>query len=209
VLAAAALLAGCSGASGKSGGGTSAAPSATTSSPFADCAALTSPPSPASAGAGAASTGAGASSGGAGAANDPLPDLGLPCFTGGRIVHVGQIRGPALINLWASWCAPCRDELPVFQRLAGRVDGRVHVVGVVSRDDRDAAQSLAAELGITFPALDDRQAALLGRVGRAALPVTLFVNAKDRISYVYNSVPLDDAGLARLVDRYLGVVVPA
>ena len=76
-----------------------------------------------------------------------LPDLRLPCFTGGEPVGLDAVRGPAVINLWASWCGPCRKELPAFQRLAGRTGGQLHVVGVDTRDDREAAQSLAADLG--------------------------------------------------------------
>ena len=197
LLAGGALLAGCSGSAGK--------PAAGTSSPFADCAALTSAPSPVP----ATSAGSAASAVPAAAAGARLPELSLPCFTGGQKVDIGQIRGPALINLWASWCTPCREELPVLQRLAGRSLGRLHVIGVVSSDDREAARSLAEDLGVTFPALDDRRAALLGRVGAAGLPVTVFVSGAGRISYVYNSVPLDDATLARLVSQHLGVVVPA
>jgi thiol-disulfide isomerase/thioredoxin len=154
--------------------------------PFADCAALTAPN-----------------------VDNRLPDLTLPCFTGGQTVDIGQIKGPALVNLWASWCPPCREELPAFQRLADRLDGRVRVVGVVTQDTRNGARWLATDLGITFPALVDEDADLLSGVGRSALPVTLFVDSAGRIAYTYNSQPLDDAALARLVDKYLGVVVPA
>jgi thiol-disulfide isomerase/thioredoxin len=165
-------------------------PDAAAAAPFADCASLTSPqPAP---------------PGGKG-----LPDVELPCFTGGQTVDIGHIRGPALINLWASWCSPCRAELPTIQRLAERAAGRVHVIGVVSSDDRDAAQSLARDLGITFPAVFDRQGSLLRQVGAAGLPVTLFVDGQGQISHTYNGEPLGDAALARLADRYLGVVVPA
>jgi thiol-disulfide isomerase/thioredoxin len=196
VLAAVTLLAGCSGAAEK--------PAARTSSPFAACSGLTSAPSPA-----AASTAAGAVPAGAPGAGEALPELALPCFTGDQKVDIGQIRGPALINLWASWCSPCRVELPVFQRLAGRLRDRLHVIGVVSQDDRGAAQSLAEDLGVSFPTVYDRQGALLPRVGGAGLPVTVFVDAAGRISYVYNSVPLDETALARLVKQHLGVAVPA
>jgi thiol-disulfide isomerase/thioredoxin len=220
LLTGAAVLAGCSGSAQRPAG--RAAP------PFADCAGLTSAPAappaadaPASAAAGGSAPSAGAagvagSAGPAssaaaapGAAGDRLPDLALPCFTGGQNVDIGQIKGPALINLWASWCPPCRQELPALQRLAGRAAGRLHVIGVVSDDDRGAAQSLAEDLGITFPALYDREGALRPQVGAAGLPATVFVGASGRISYVYNSTPLDDAALTRLVRQHLGLAVPS
>ncbi len=219
LLVAGGLSAGCSGASGGSGSSQDASPGAggaADAPPFADCTGLASAPAPApastsTAASTAASAGPTALGQGPTAApsgnRTPLPALELPCFTGGQKLDIGQIRGPALINLWASWCAPCREELPVVQRLAGQAGGRVHVIGVASGDDRAAAQSLARDLKITFPALYDRKAALLGRVGRAGLPVTLFVDADDQIAYVYNSAPLDGGTLTHLVDRYLGVEV--
>src|SRR5690606_472439 len=87
---------------------------------------------------------------------DPLPAVTLPCFSDGEPVALDQVRGPAVVNLWASWCPPCRDELPVMQRLADRAAGRLRVVGVVVSDRPAAAAALAEDLGLTFPALDDR-----------------------------------------------------
>jgi thiol-disulfide isomerase/thioredoxin len=176
--------------------------------PFADCAALTAPPPPPppppTAGASSGTVTAGPAPAGSGQA---LPDLRLPCFTGGAEVSLGTLRGPAVVNLWASWCQPCRQELPAFQRLAQRAGGRVHVVGVDTADRRDAAQSLAADLGLTFPALLDPDAKLRLALQRNALPLTLFVDGHGRVRYVDASGALDDTTLAGLVKRHLGVAV--
>jgi thiol-disulfide isomerase/thioredoxin len=225
VVVVASALAGCGGSSKTSGTAKAAAP-------FADCAALTTAPAGAVAtsSAGTASTGTGsagagqpAASGGAGAAaagpstaiagapagdkpsDKPLPDLNLPCFTGGQTVNIAQVHGPAIINLWASWCPPCRAELPVFQQYAQHTTGRVHVVGVDSDDDRGSGQSLATDLGVTFPTIFDENAFLLGRVGRTALPVTVFVDARNRITHIYNAEPLTETTLGQLAQQYLGV----
>jgi thiol-disulfide isomerase/thioredoxin len=161
--------------------------------PFADCGALTAPP----AGAGReAST-----------PTNQLPDLELPCFTGGAAVRLRTLRGPAVINLWASWCAPCRNELPAFQRLAERTGGRLHVVGVNTRDRDAAAQSLATDLGLSFPTLVDPDEELRVAVKRPALPVTVFVAASGRVRYIHDSAALDDRALADLVGRHLDVRV--
>jgi thiol-disulfide isomerase/thioredoxin len=130
----------------------------------------------------------------------------LPCFNGGKTVDIAQIHGPAIINLWASWCGPCRAELPVLQRYAQRAAGRVHVMGVDSDDDRGSGQSLATDLGVSFPTVFDENAFLLGRVGRTALPVTVFVDARNRITYTYNAEPVTETTLGQLAQRYLGVV---
>lgn len=180
--------AGCDGAEGS-------APAAEPAPPFADCAALTTPPPSA-----APVTPAGK--------GEPLPDVALPCFTGGQQVTVSAIRGPAVVNLWGSWCGPCREELPAFQRFAERAAGKVTVVGVDTRDTRAAASSLAGDLGVTFPNLFDPAEQLRAKIGVAALPATLFVDRDGRVRHLYNSTALDDATLATLAARHLGVTLP-
>jgi thiol-disulfide isomerase/thioredoxin len=204
-------------------------------SPFADCATLTAAPSAANssstapspaagsvgatpagassagatpAGAGSAGTAlAGATKAGAGSAGAAdVPDLKLPCFTGGQQVALRSLRGPAVINLWASWCASCRTELPAMQRLADATAGRLHVIGVDSGDDRDAAAEFAADHKVTVPTLFDRDSKLSGALGRPAIPITVFIDATGK-RRVYDQVPPDDAQLAALVRANTGVPV--
>ena len=172
---------------------TEAPPSAAedATSPFADCAALSAPMAAVS----AAST-----------ATAELPDLSLPCFTGGSPVRLAAVRGPAVINLWASWCAPCREELPVMQELADATAGRLQVVGVDTQDSRDAGASFAADQGVSFPTLFDPRRTLLTAVGKVDLPVTVFVSA-DGESFVYTGKALDKPALGALVRAHTGVVV--
>ncbi|GAB3149414.1 hypothetical protein GCM10027290_35630 [Micromonospora sonneratiae] len=174
-------------------------PSEPVAAPFADCAGLTGPPKNSSTGRPTSGTAAPAD------AVRALPDVQLPCFTGGAEVPVDELRGPAVINVWASWCPPCRKELPAFQRLADRAGDRVHVVGVNTRDDRDAAVSAANDLGLTFPNLFDRSEKLRSKLQRSGLPITVFVDGQGRIRHVDTSGALDDTTLASLVDRHLGV----
>ncbi|MGQ5259219.1 TlpA family protein disulfide reductase [Micromonospora sp. ZYX-F-536] len=166
-------------------------------SPFQDCAALsTAPPS-------AAGVATPASGGQA------LPELTLACFTGGAPVTLPSIVGPAVINVWASWCPPCRKELPAFQRLSERAAGRLQVVGVNSRDSRSGAQSIGEDFGVRFPILVDQGEALQRELQRNAIPLTLFVDAQGRIRHVDATGALDDARLAELVRQHLGLEVAA
>ncbi|WP_320067755.1 TlpA family protein disulfide reductase [Micromonospora sp. RTGN7] len=175
-------------------------------SPFAACAALTaSPASAAPTGATPSAPGA-AAPGGSGRAT--LPELTLPCFTGGDPVDLRAVRGPAVVNLWASWCPPCRKELPVFQRLSERAADRLQVVGVNTRDGRDAAQSIGEDFGIRFPVLFDQGESLRRGLNRNAIPLTVFVDADGRVRHVDTSGALDDARLAELVREHLGLAVP-
>ncbi|MFF3864264.1 TlpA family protein disulfide reductase [Micromonospora sp. NPDC001898] len=214
------LAAGCTASSGEP------APPAprknTRPSPFAACVALTAPPAtaaPTPTASGAAPTPAtptlsasGAVPPGSGAApagGSVLPELTLPCFTGGDPVALRDVRGPAVINLWASWCPPCRKELPAFQRLSERAAGRLQVVGVNARDSRDAAQSIGEDFGIRFPVLFDQGDSLSRGLNRNAIPLTVFVDADGRVRHVDVSGALDDTRLAELVRRHLGLVVSA
>lgn len=207
---AAALLAPLLAVAGCTAGGpdeTATSRGAAQTSPFADCAALTAAPS-----AGSASPSAGPAS--AGPTTSPgsgrsLPDLRLACFTGGAEVALREVRGPAVINLWASWCGPCRTELPAFQRLNERMAGQVHVIGVNTRDDRPRAVSVGEDFGVTFPTLVDTNQRLLRELPPAVVPTTIFVDAGGRVRHQDVSGVLDDVRLAELVRRHLGVEVPA
>lgn len=136
----------------------------------------------------------------------PLADLTLPCLADGEPVALDRLRGPAVVNLWASWCGPCRQELPVMQRLAQRAEGRVQVVGVVVSDRPAAAAALAEDLGVTFPAVEDRQDQLRPLIGARGVPATAFVDAEGNLRHVHD-LPLEDAELAGLVAEHLEVTV--
>ena len=141
-----------------------------TPSPFAEC------PAPASAPA---------------TAGD-VPDLALSCFTGGREIRLSTLPRPAVINIWASWCSPCRDELPVMQGLADRSAGQLTVIGVDSGDRRQAAASFAEDHNITMPTLFDPEGKLAVAVKQAALPATLFVGTDGEVYVHRRALDVDE-----------------
>ncbi|WJK41215.1 TlpA disulfide reductase family protein [Solwaraspora sp. WMMA2056] len=194
------MLAGCGGGAG--GGSTTEAGAV----PFADCAGLTTAPPASTAPPDAAAPPTDGVSPDATPTGTSLPAIELACFADGTPVAVDAIRGPAVINFWASWCEPCRDELPALQRLADRTDGQLHLVGVNTWDDRDRAVAIAEDLGLSFPSLVDRDRALLLGVERVGLPLTLFVDDRGTIRHTYEGT-VDDATLAELVQRELGLPV--
>ncbi|MFI5493353.1 TlpA family protein disulfide reductase [Actinoplanes sp. NPDC051859] len=197
-----ALLAACTASSPGAGG--TVARQDPVPSPFADCATLT---APAAAAASTPGPLVGSSPSPAVAALPPdLPDLTLPCFTGDTQVRLLDLRGPAVINLWGSWCGPCREELPVMQELADATTGRLQVIGVDTRDDREAGASFAAGRGIRMATLFDREQKLLGALGRMTLPVTVFLDASGK-RFVYTGRALDKPALGALVQTHTGVTV--
>ncbi|MFG1870022.1 TlpA family protein disulfide reductase [Micromonospora arborensis] len=177
-------------------------------SPFRDCTGLSTAPTAASPGVGTAAS-PGSSTATPKAGGQELPELSLACFTGGSPISLRDVAGPAVINVWASWCPPCRKELPAFQRLSERTAGQLQVLGVNSRDSRGGAQSIGEDFGVRFPILVDQGEALQRELKRNAIPLTLFVDADGRIRHIDASGALDDAQLAKLVRQHLGLAVPA
>lgn len=173
-------------------------PAASRPSPFADCAALTSAPDGS-----ADDRPAGDTDG------SRLPELSLTCFTGGAPVALREVRGPAVINIWASWCPPCRKELPAFQRLSERAEGQLRVIGVNTQDSRSAAQSIGEDFGVRFPMLVDQGQAMQRALRRNAFPMTVFLAADGQIRHIDTSGALDDAQLTELVEQHLDITVGA
>jgi thiol-disulfide isomerase/thioredoxin len=112
-----------------------------------------------------------------------LPDIVLPKLYDGGNVRLSEISGrPTVINAWATWCAPCRRELPLLGRAAREYQGRVDFLGVDVADDKDAALAMVKSTGATFPHVVDLESKT--RVSLAytgGLPTTVFVDAQGRI----------------------------
>ena len=159
-----------------------------TPSPFADCSSITAQPTTAQPATPAA-----------------LPDVRLPCFTGGKKVSLADIHGPAVINFWASWCGPCRTELPIIQALAVRTAGKLTVVGVDTGDAREAGASFAAAKQVTMPTLFDGDKTLFNALAGRALPMTVFVDGSGKRS-IY-ALPLTAKTLPGQVHYHTGVTV--
>ncbi|MET7876901.1 redoxin family protein [Micromonospora profundi] len=198
---------------GSPGAGTTSPGATASASPASGATAAASPGSGTTASASPGSGTADSASPGSGTMAAPggavLPELTLACFTGGAPVELRSVAGPAVINIWASWCGPCRKELPAFQRLSERASGQLQVVGVNTRDSRRGAQSIGEDYGVRFPILVDQGDALQRELNRNAFPLTLFVDADRRIRHIDATGALDDAQLATLVRKHLGLKVSA
>ncbi len=106
-----------------------------------------------------------------------LPPLAFDCL-GGGVLDLGRAPGvPTLVNLWGSWCPPCRAELPLLQEFADAAGGQVRVLGVISKDGAPQADSFADDAGVTFPGAFDGEGELMGELGVSALPFTYFLAA--------------------------------
>jgi cytochrome c biogenesis protein CcmG/thiol:disulfide interchange protein DsbE len=143
---------------------------------------------------------------GAKAATD-LPELTLACLGGGRDVDLARLTGiPTVINLWASWCAPCRAELPLLARADEAYGDRVRVVGIDFDDSApDHALELARSTGVTYPLLVDRSGETRRPFGVVGLPQTVFVDAQGRMVATERTSFRSYADLTAAIERHLGV----
>ena len=138
-------------------------------------------------------------------AGDPVPGLAFDCFSGSGKARLTDLHAPAIVTLWAAWCEPCATEMPAFQAVADKAEGRVRVIGVVTFDQHAHAQAFIDEHKVTFPMLDDPDKHLLTAVGHAGLPVTLFLTADGHIAHLYDGTALDQPTLESMTAKYLGV----
>lgn len=135
-----------------------------------------------------------------------LPALVLECLGSDRSVNLAGLRGkPMVVNVWAQWCPPCRQEAPALGRYAAAVKGEVLVLGIDYDDpDPEVALQFAAAAGWAYPQLVDPVKQSAGPLQLNGIPVTLFVDADGVVVHRYSGA-LDDSTLASLSEQYLGV----
>ncbi len=104
----------------------------------------------------------------------------------GRSVDVGAEAGTVrVVDFWATWCEPCKDAMPVLDRMARDLGPRgLRVYGVSVDDDRQAISAFLRDRPVSFSILWDRGAARLSRIDASFMPVTLVVDRRGVIRYV-------------------------
>jgi thiol-disulfide isomerase/thioredoxin len=145
------------------------------------------------------------SSGGTGTKNEEperLPDVTLASLTGGDSLELSEVRGPMVINLWASWCTPCRKELPQYQAFAEKNAGKVEVLGIDFQETRPAeARKLARETGVQYPLFSDPD----GDLRAIGLPKLILIDPQGRVAHEAYVEIESVAQLERLVETHLKV----
>jgi DsbE subfamily thiol:disulfide oxidoreductase len=107
----------------------------------------------------------------------PAPALRLPLVGGGEL-DLETYRGrPVLLNFWATWCEPCRAEMPVFERAQQQYrDQGLVVLGVDMQERDDEIQAFLGQLGVTFPSLADRTGEVTRQWRATGLPTTFLID---------------------------------
>ena len=111
-------------------------------------------------------------------------DAKLPDLHDGPARSLADYRGKVVVlNFWASWCEPCRDEMPLLQRTHEKIQGRdALVLGIDSKDTSEKARAFMAEYELTFPSLRDRDGEFTGEYGATGYPETFIVDREGKIA---------------------------
>jgi peroxiredoxin len=121
-----------------------------------------------------------------GLAGQPAPDFALKSSTGENL-RLSEYRGDVvMINFWATWCGPCRQEMPLLDELYSRYQ-RVgfNLLGVNIDDDSSRAMAMINELGVSFPVLFDARKEVSRLYEVDAMPVTIIVDREGNVRHVH------------------------
>ncbi|MGQ0843391.1 MAG: TlpA family protein disulfide reductase [Sporichthyaceae bacterium] len=134
---------------------------------------------------------------------DGLPSILLECLGPGPAVDPATLRGrPTVVNLWASWCGPCRSEMPALRALSERFGDRVQFLGVNTKDDPTSAAEFLQFFDVAYPELRDTRGGLMARLRIPGLPVTVVTDRDGRVAY-RKIGEFDQAELTRQIEQLL------
>lgn len=134
----------------------------------------------------------------------PAPDFTLPLLQGEGSITLSDLRGhPVLLNFWASWCPPCKDEAPVLAEGWRKWrDTGVIFLGVDTRDSRSAAIAFEARYGIEYQSVVDGNEEVNFAYGVTGFPESFFIDENGEIVAKYVG-PMD----AQTLDAYVSMLV--
>jgi peroxiredoxin len=135
------------------------------------------------------------------AAPAPAPDFTLPARDGGN-VRLSDLRGQVvMINFWATWCGPCRQEMPLLQQIQAKYEPLgFTLVGINVEPDSAAAMTWLKQVSVSFPILFDQKNVVAEQFGVQGMPSSVFVDRAGNVRYVHRGYqPGDEAKYADMV----------
>jgi cytochrome c biogenesis protein CcmG, thiol:disulfide interchange protein DsbE len=136
-----------------------------------------------------------------------LHEQGNELLSGGLGAYekrIAALRGyPIVVNVWASWCGPCRVEFPVLQKLAARYGKKVAFLGIDSQDSDDAAATFLGEEPVPYPSYTDPDKEIARSIGAdVGFPDTAFYDESGKLVYLKQGPYSEDSELEADVRRY-------
>ena len=140
------------------------------------------------------------------ASNAPQPGDQVPSFTAETLLEEGDLsladlRGkPIVINFWASWCGPCKQEAPLLREGHERYGDRIEFLGIDIRDARSDAIEFVEEYDLDYQHVRDEDMAIYASYGLTGQPETFFVD-EDGVLVEHVAGPIDEEGFFEMLDR--------
>jgi cytochrome c biogenesis protein CcmG/thiol:disulfide interchange protein DsbE len=131
------------------------------------------------------------------------PDFTLSLFDGATFTlssHLAQDGRPVVLNFWASWCLPCRHEMPAFDAVA-HDRPEIFILGVAVQDTEPAARAFADEVGVSYSLGYDTEGTILEKYPTLGLPATWFITADGTVAEQWFG-QLDKALLEEMIERH-------
>lgn len=148
-------------------------------------------------------TACGSGGGEAGGPGQRLPSVEVTPMDASAPVALDTIDGPAVVNLWATWCVPCRTEMPEFEAVHRERGDEVRFVGVNIGDDADQATAFLEEVGVTFDQFLDPDGSVQTGLSATQLPVTVVIDAEGAITTKVVG-RMDQSALEAAIDEAVG-----
>ena len=124
---------------------------------------------------------------------------------GRKALHarIAALHGhPVVVNVWASWCGPCRTEMPAVQRVALKRGRDVAFLGVDIKDNRDAARRFLRDIPLSYPSYEDPDGQIYNAYRLAGAPSTVFYDGAGHQEFLHQGQYASMADLSRDIDRY-------
>lgn len=130
------------------------------------------------------------------------PGFTLNSTLGEQISLVDYRGQPVVLNFWATWCPPCRAEMPLFQEASVKYNGRATVLGVDQGEPQSIVSDFGNALSITYPLLVDQDNSVNRNYGVAALPTTIFIDGEGVVREVFTGI-VSQAVLEDRIERLI------
>lgn len=134
---------------------------------------------------------------------ESVEDVVLVGLGGDEDRRLGELLGdaPIVLNFFASWCVPCIEEMPDFERVHRDLGDRVSFLGLAAQDTEDDAIAIVEQTGVTYPTYADPVADALTFFEAMAMPATVFLAPNGEILEVH-SRPFDESGLRDKINEH-------
>ena len=129
----------------------------------------------------------------------------MDCLDQGKGAQLGALRGPMVVNVWGSWCGPCKKEMPVLRAFHDKAKDKLQLIGVdVEEANPEDGQKFVRRNGITWPNLYDPDGRSREYFGMG-VPVTWFIAADGSVAHKHIGIINDLDEILTLTEKHLGI----